>query len=162
MTFALQLFESKTCIITHLVPDSFIPIGETTLDLCRLPKPAKNKDDVSPSLDQQMMAGTNANSVAISFPNDDIPTVNLFEAKRVYGFYPFIRLEDGQPKIAVSSGIDYKQFNYNTVIVMSNIIFCNCFLFLELYLAPLLPKFASLSQFFIHLVNHVADTCGLL
>lgn len=101
----LKLF--KTYIIAYLVPDNYIPTGETTLDLCRLPKPAKNKDDVSPSLEQQMMANTNANSIAISFPNDDIPTVNLFEAKRVYGFYPFIRLEDGQPKIAVSSGNNY-------------------------------------------------------
>lgn len=98
MTLVLWIYETWTYVTWQL------SIGETTLDLCRLPKPAKNKDDVSPSPDQQMMAETNANSVAIPFLNDDIPSVNLFEAKRVYGFYPFIRLEDGQPKIAVSSG----------------------------------------------------------
>lgn len=105
MTFALRLFEPKTCIIIITI---IIPIGETTLDLCRLPKPAKNKNDTSPFLNQEIMATTNANSVAIPIMNDDTPSVNLFEAKRVYGFYPFIRLEDGQPKIAVSSGNNFK------------------------------------------------------
>ncbi|KAK4314305.1 hypothetical protein Pmani_014456 [Petrolisthes manimaculis] len=57
-------------------------LSETTLDLCRLPKPAKNQDDVGPSQVPQMMAETDANSVAVTFLDDDTQSVNLFEAKR--------------------------------------------------------------------------------
>ncbi|KAK4319224.1 hypothetical protein Pmani_009818 [Petrolisthes manimaculis] len=75
-------------------------LSETTLDLCRLPKPAKNRDDVGPSQVPQMMAETDANSVAVTFLDDDTQSVNLFEAKRVYGYFPFIRVEEGVTQIA--------------------------------------------------------------
>ncbi|KAK3890500.1 hypothetical protein Pcinc_005580 [Petrolisthes cinctipes] len=69
-------------------------LSETTLDLRRLPKPAKNRDDVGPSQVPQMMAEP------YTILDDDTQSVNLFDAKRVYGYFPFIRVKEGITQIA--------------------------------------------------------------
>lgn len=80
----------------------YLPIGEMTLDLCHLPKPAKSISGVSPAQVPQMMGNGTSNSVAISFLDDHSTSINLFEAKRVYGYFPFTTVEDGITTIAVS------------------------------------------------------------
>ncbi|XP_069958116.1 myoferlin isoform X4 [Cherax quadricarinatus] len=75
-------------------------LSEMTLDLCRLPKPAKSVGGVGPSQVPQMMGDGDANSVAITMLDDHTNSINLFEAKRIYGFYPFTRIVEGRTEIA--------------------------------------------------------------
>ncbi|XP_050712149.1 myoferlin-like isoform X3 [Eriocheir sinensis] len=75
-------------------------LSEMTLDLCHLPKPAKSTKGVGPAQVPQMMGNGTSNSVAISFLDDHSTSVNLFEAKRVYGYFPFTTVEDGVTTIA--------------------------------------------------------------
>lgn len=74
-----------------------------TLDLCHLPKPAKTVGGVGPAQVPEMMGNGTSNNVTISFLDDHSTSVNLFEAKRVYGFFPFTTVEDGITTIAVST-----------------------------------------------------------
>ncbi|MPC33776.1 Myoferlin [Portunus trituberculatus] len=71
-----------------------------TIDLCHLPKPAKSLRGVSPAQVPQMMGNGTSNSVAVTFLDDHSTSVNLFEAKRVYGYFPFTRVEEGVVEIA--------------------------------------------------------------
>ncbi|XP_063877560.1 myoferlin-like isoform X2 [Scylla paramamosain] len=75
-------------------------LSEMTIDLCHLPKPAKSLRGVSPAQVPQMMGNGTSNSVAITFLDDHSASVNLFEAKRVYGYFPFTRVEEGVVEIA--------------------------------------------------------------
>nr|XP_045583890.1 myoferlin-like isoform X6 [Procambarus clarkii] len=75
-------------------------LSEMTLDLCRLPKPAKSVGGVGPSQVPQMMGDGDANSVAITMLDDHTNSINLFEAKRIYGFFPFTRVTEGTTEIA--------------------------------------------------------------
>ena len=79
-----------------------------TVDLCNLPKPAKNLGAVGPDQVPQMMGNGDVNSVTLNLLDDYRNTVNLFEAKRVYGFFPFTRVTEGITEIAVRSNIAYK------------------------------------------------------
>lgn len=72
-----------------------------TLDLCRMPKPAKRVGAVGPEQVPQMQGDGDANSVAITLLDDHSTAVNLFEAKRLYGFFPFVRVSEGVTEIAV-------------------------------------------------------------
>ncbi|ROT67671.1 putative dysferlin-like [Penaeus vannamei] len=75
-------------------------LSEMTLDLCRMPKPAKRVGAVGPEQVPQMQGDGDANSVAITLLDDHSTAVNLFEAKRLYGFFPFVRVSEGITEIA--------------------------------------------------------------
>ncbi|XP_064114142.1 myoferlin-like [Macrobrachium nipponense] len=75
-------------------------LSEMTLDLCNLPKPAKTLKGVGPDQVPQMMGNGDINSVTINILDDYRTTVNLFEAKRVYGYFPFTSVVDGITEIA--------------------------------------------------------------
>ncbi|XP_042241541.1 myoferlin-like isoform X2 [Homarus americanus] len=89
----LQLWDSDL-----IASDDYL--SETTLDLCRLPKPARSVRGVGPSQVPQMMGDGDANSVAITMLDDHTNSINLFEAKRVNGFFPFTRVVEGRTEIA--------------------------------------------------------------
>lgn len=79
-----------------------------TLDLCRLPKPSRvaSKVAVSAKLDSTTATTTSdglSTSILISKApgNDQPPLVNLFQVKRVYGYFPFTRIVDGAVELAV-------------------------------------------------------------
>lgn len=74
-------------------------LSEMTLDLCCLPRPAKSVDDVGPAQVPQMMGDGDANSVAINLLDDHTNSINLFEAKRIHGFFPFTRVVEGRTEI---------------------------------------------------------------
>ena len=82
--------------------------GEMTIDLCHLPKPAKSLKGVGPAQVPQMMGNGTSNSVAITFLDDHSASVNLFEAKRVYGYFPFTRVNEGVVEIAVSMMLSFR------------------------------------------------------
>ncbi|XP_066944947.1 myoferlin-like isoform X4 [Macrobrachium rosenbergii] len=75
-------------------------LSEMTLDLCNLPKPAKTLKGVGPDQVPQMMGNGDINSVTINILDDYKNNVNLFEAKRVYGYFPFTSVVDGITEIA--------------------------------------------------------------
>ena len=80
-----------------------------TLDLCHMPKPAKSLSNVSvtQSYENGDALTSDGNTTFLSLPlSDDPPAptyVNLWEVKRVYGFFPFTKVVDGTVKIAVSA-----------------------------------------------------------
>ena len=83
-----------------------VSTGEMTLNLCRLPKPVRNKSKVTlpPSLDASTLSSTDGNSTSVLIDRSEEPQphVNLFQVKRVYGYFPFSKVQDGKREIAVS------------------------------------------------------------
>ena len=78
-----------------------------TLDLCHMPKPAKNLSKVVIN-NHQMENGearSDGNTTFLSLSTDDatpISYVNLWEVKRVYGYFPFTKVVNGNVQVAVS------------------------------------------------------------
>ncbi|CAL4063510.1 unnamed protein product, partial [Meganyctiphanes norvegica] len=68
-------------------------LREMTLDLCSLPKPARSKASVT--MDQMPNLSHHDGNTAVVNIDDKTDIINLFEAKRVYGFYPFIHTREG-------------------------------------------------------------------
>ncbi|KAK7086142.1 hypothetical protein SK128_016539 [Halocaridina rubra] len=75
-------------------------LSEMTLDLCCLPKPAKSEKGVGPEQVPQMMGNGDLTSVTVNILDDYTNRINLFEAKRVYGFFPFTKVTEGITEIA--------------------------------------------------------------
>lgn len=80
-----------------------------TLDLCRLPKPVRNASKVMiPSkLDSSVVTTDDGLTTSIlvepSGCQEPRPVVNLFQVKRVSGYFPFTRVVDGVTELAVSN-----------------------------------------------------------
>ncbi|KAF2350904.1 C2 domain [Trinorchestia longiramus] len=96
----LQLWDND--LILH---DDYL--SEMTLDLCRLPKPfrtessvrlASSKPPPSPSLTTTSDGLTT--SILLGPVDEETPLVNLFQVKRVFGFFPFTKVVDGKHQIA--------------------------------------------------------------
>ncbi|MCL4135524.1 UNVERIFIED_CONTAM: hypothetical protein GTU68_054722, partial [Idotea baltica] len=82
-------------------------LSEMTVDLCRLPKPAKSLDKVSlargfPTGSNGRITSDGTSTTLLMTPDGDEQIyLNLFEVKRVYGYFPFCRVgESGALELA--------------------------------------------------------------
>lgn len=80
-------------------------LGEMALDLCRLPKPAKSVENVAlPKANicnGQLTSDKPESALLMPSETQEPSFFNLFEVKRVYGFFPFSKMGPNGLEMAV-------------------------------------------------------------